>query len=472
MFDSKAVADEGIASILQRNNASIRPLFAAGPQAAPIRGGVRDLAGPSPPAAASARIYHRVVAEDSRLDQIASALREIKAIEAAYVKPRTQPAVNTMQATGAPTLPGQTPDFSARQDYLQAAPSGIDAHFAWTSPGGKGAGVKIIDVEGAWRLTHEDLQTNKLGLLGGTQSTDIGWRNHGTAVIGVFSATANTFGVTGICADAQVGVVAIFGNGRTSSLAIREAADQLNAGDILLIELHRPGPRHAYADRDDQEGYIAVEWWPDDFDAIQYAVRRGVIVVEAGGNGAQNLDDALYDSPDAGFPADWQNPFRRLNSDSGAILVGAGAPPPNTHGRDWGPDRSRLDFSNYGSAIDVQGWGREVTTCGYGDLQSSSEDAWYTDQFAGTSSASPVVVGALGCVQGVRRASGSALLTPIGARALLRSTGSPQQAAPGRPMTQRIGNRPDLRQLLAPATIATAATPATSATTATPAATV
>ena len=162
----------------------------------------------------------------------------------------------------------------------------------------------------------------------------------------------------------------------------------------------------------------------------------------------QDLDAALYEMPGDGFPRDWQNPFRRTNRDSGAILVGAGAPPPDTHGRDHGPDRSRLDFSNYGSALDVQAWGREVTTCGYGDLQGGNEDQWYTDQFSGTSSASPVVVGALGCMQGARRAQESALLTPMTARGLLRSSGSPQQDAPGRPSAQRIGNRPDLRQLL------------------------
>ena len=40
----------------------------------------------------------------------------------------------------------------------------------------------------------------------------------------------------------------------------------------------------------------------------------------------------------------------------------------NFENRRHGPDRSRLDFSNFGKAVDVQGWGREVTTCGYGDL--------------------------------------------------------------------------------------------------------
>ncbi|WP_255305542.1 hypothetical protein [Paenibacillus sp. Mc5Re-14] len=33
-------------------------------------------------------------------------------------------------------------------------------------------------------------------------------------------------------------------------------------------------------------------------------------------------------------------------------------------------------------------------------------------------------------------------------RELLRTTGSPQQDAPGRPASQRIGNLPDLRALI------------------------
>src|SRR5262249_43561666 len=161
------------------------------------------------------------------------------------------------------------------------------------------------------------------------------------------------------------------------------------------------------------------------------------------GNGARNLDAAIYNTPGAGFPASWRNPFNPNNPTSGAVLVGAGAPPPGTHGRDHGPDRSRLDFSNYGLPGDTQGWGREGTSTGYGDLQGGSDrDRWYTDVFSGTSSASPIVVGVLGCAQGILRARHRPLLTPAAARQILRATGSPQQDAPGRPRTQRIGNRP------------------------------
>jgi hypothetical protein len=188
-----------------------------------------------------------------------------------------------------------------------------------------------------------------------------------------------------------------------------------------------------------------VEWWPDDYLAIRYAVERGIVVVEAAGNGSQNLDDAVYDTARPGFPAWWRNPFRRTALDSGAVIVGAGAPPSGNQG----PDRSRLDFSNFGACVDAQGWGREVVSTGYGNLQGGTNvDLWYTDTFSGTSSASPIVVGALTCTQGVLRAHGRPRLSPARARELLRVTGSPQQAATGRPVTQRIGNRPNLRQLI------------------------
>jgi hypothetical protein len=256
-----------------------------------------------------------------------------------------------------------------------------------------------------------------------------------------------------------------------TALAVRIAADRLRPGDIMLLEVHRPGPRGTFSG---QFGFIAIEWWPDDLDAIRYAVSKGVIVVEAGGNGGQNLDDPLYDTPLPGFPSSWRNPFDPANPSSGAVVVGAGNPSAGTHGRNahpsWGEpyvDRARCFFSNYGSRVDAQGWGWEVTSTGYGDLQGGpNRDQWYTDLFSGTSSASPIVVGALACLQGFLRARGKSPLSPARAQKLLRSTGSPQQDGPGftftpnmsgsgypqdypaRPATQRIGNRPNLRQLL------------------------
>jgi hypothetical protein len=365
-------------------------------------------------------------------------------IEGAYVKPAGEaPIHDAALAPAAGEAPSSTPNYSPREGYLQTAPAGVDATFAWTLPGGGGAGVKVTDCEWAWRFTHEDLTGNQGGVVAGTSGSDT---NHGTAVLGVIRGDRNDFGVTGIAPDAFISASSF--TDQSTSTAIKNAADKLRAGDLILLEIHRPGP-NTPSPPQGQLGFIAIEWWPDDFAAIQYAVQKGIVVVEAAGNGFQNLDDAVYNTRQPGFPASWTNPFNLNNPSSGAVVVGAGAPPPNTHGANYGPDRSRLDFSNYGSRVDVQGWGREVTTTGYGDLQGgTNQDLWYTDHFNGTSSASPVVMGALASTQGVLRARGHRLLNSLAARRLVRAWGSPQQDAPGRPASQRIGNRPNLRQLI------------------------
>ncbi|MEP6679229.1 MAG: S8 family serine peptidase [Betaproteobacteria bacterium] len=391
--------------------------------------------------------YYRVHADDARLDALAAELGRMPEVLSAYVKPATLPAsINDMQPKAAPAPP-VTPDLSARQLYLDAAPGGVDARYAWTVPGGRGAGVRIVDVEGGWNFTHESLAGNHAGVVAGVPVAIPDVVNHGTAVLGVFGGEGNG-GVKGICPDALVMAVAATGSLGTAG-AIHAAADRLTPGDILLIELQRPGPRWNGGGPTGEQGALPLEWWPDDYDAIRYAAALGILVVESAGNGGENLDDPLYNAPGAGFPAGWTNPFARGARDSGAIVVGAGCPPANTHGSTWGPDRSRLDFSNYGSMVDTQAWGREVTTAGYGDLQGGSDqNAWYTDRFSGTSSAAAIIVGVLAGVQGVRRAQGAALLTPASARALLRTTGSPQQDALPFPATQRIGSRPNLRQMI------------------------
>jgi hypothetical protein len=440
---SGASRGAGLARVMRRAGATLQPLFGVtAERVVAERDAASRRAGATLP---HLERFYRVEAPRGALAALARELNEQPEVAAAYVKPPTTPPVlNTMRA-GATLPPALTPSFVSRQGYLDPAPAGIDARFAWTLPGGRGEGVRVIDIEGGWRLSHEDLLQNQGGLAGGTMIDDVGWRNHGTAVMGEIGADDTAFGITGISPAANLKAVSHGGIG--SAAAIRLAASMLQAGDILLLEMHRPGPRFNFQTRADQRGFIAVEWWPDDYEAIRFAVARGILVVEAAGNGAESLDDAIYDSPQLGFPSSWRNPFRRGQRDSGALIVGAGAPPPGTHGRSHGPDRSRLDFSNFGECVDTQAWGREVTSTGYGDLQGGpQEDIWYTDQFSGTSSASPIVVGALACVQGILRARNKPLLTPAAARHLLRSTGSPQQAGPNG--TGRIGSRPDLRQLI------------------------
>jgi subtilisin family serine protease len=195
---------------------------------------------------------------------------------------------------------------------------------------------------------------------------------------------------------------------------------------VLLIELQGGGPRGRY---------LPVEFWDDNYDAIKVATDRGIIVIEAAGNGGENLDHPAY-----------KNKFDRWNRDSGAILVGAGGP-----AREGWDDRARLDFSNYGGRVDVQGWGRKVATLDYGDLQrcDDAEGDWrytdrhYTDEFSGTSSASPIVAGSAVLLQSYAKQKGVTLL-PNDVRTILRQTGTPQIGD----TSEQIGPRPDLAKAL------------------------
>lgn len=458
-----------VAQIAAKLGCALTPV--AGPAALSLASGGPGLAAAAlPKTVGELARYFQVDAPENRLDSLAKKFREAPGIAAAYVMPVAElparrpvsPPINAMRAqAAAPSAAAVTPDFTDRQLYFGAPPGGLGVAAARAHPGGDGTGVNIIDIEGAWTFMHEDLRVNMGGLLGGEMLNDVSWRNHGTAVIGIVGADQNRTGITGIAPGAFMRSVSAFSRSGlfssqsryTPERAIRQAADALHAGDIIIVELHSPGPSVQFQSNDQQRGFIAVEWWPATAAAVRYATSRGVIVVAAAGNGAEDLDAAIYDGPAAkyGFPSDWTNPFRRGAADTGAILIGAGAPPPGTHGADWGADRSRLDFSNFGAAVDAQGWGREVTSTGYGDLQGgrSDETRWYTNTFAGTSSATPVVVGALACVQGIRLARGQRPLTPLQARELLRATGSVQQAGTFAPATQRIGNRPDIGRMLA-----------------------
>lgn len=389
-------------------------------------------------------LFYRVRAPQERLQELAERLRQFDIVQGAYVKgPAEMPAAGIDCPTLTVAPPAVTPNFEPKQGYLNKAPKGIDAKFAWTKSGGTGTGVRIIDVERAWGFAHEDLLMNPGGVVGGYPPADLHMEKHGTAVIGILIADRNSFGVSGISPDANLRAVSTFDTtgDENTAWAIAQTTAFLAPGDIMLLEMHRLGP----PDFETGTRYVPVEWWPDDFAAIQWATSQGVIVVEAAGNGSSNLDDPVYNTPDPGFPAYWKNPFDRAIADSGAIVVGAGAPPVGG----WGRDRSRLGFSDFGEMVDAQGWGRAVVTLGYGCFQGGPDmRRWYTAEFGGTSGALPMVAGAIACVQGRLSTLGKPLLTPATARTLLRSTGSPQQnGIGGMPKTERIGNRPDLKAM-------------------------
>jgi hypothetical protein len=345
---------------------------------------------------------------------------------------------------------GVTLPFVAEQGYLGAAPGGVDALFAWTVSGGQGSGVRICDVESGWNLHHEDLLQNDNGVIYGQNDyalkpdgsdTD----SHGTAVLGIFHGDKNNFGVTGIAADSIFsGACANYDqqlNKWNAAAAIKFAADHwLRSGDVMLLEMHAPGPHSLKPgdpgyDPESQAGFIPIEYWLPEFSAIKYAVAKGIHVIEAAGNGGEDLDGP-----------DYKSVFSRTVRDSGAVLVGGGN---SAYGAN---PRSRIWWSNFGSRLDVQGWGNDIVTTGgrekadYCDLVNVPDSSkCYTKSFGGTSGASPIVVGVVSSISGALRAAGKPLLSPGAMRALIVATGTAQSDAPDYPSSQQIGPLPNLK---------------------------
>ena len=114
----------------------------------------------------------------------------------------------------------------------------------------------------------------------------------------------------------------------------------MKSGDVLLLE--------AQTTSSTMSGYLPVEVEQATFDAIQYATSNGIIVVEAGGNGSNDLD-TYKDSNGKLILNRNSNDFR----DSGAIMVGAASS---------STPHSRSGFSNYGSRIDCFTVGATAST--------------------------------------------------------------------------------------------------------------
>ena len=384
--------------VLERMSSVAGPALSARGRAAPDLNRYARVRFPDPDATAD------VIAELQRLPEV----------EQVYRVPK-------LYLPAAPDYTNPANGSGVWQRYVDAAPAGIDARHAWSNQY-TGAGVRIADVEYDWNEAHLDLPA-VTNLIAGQGDAGFG-DDHATAVLGQLVGKHNTNGVRGIAYGASMHFAGAYINGSfNAGNAILAAANAFTTGDVILIELQITGPTGQF---------VPIEWYEPYYDAIVTAVGKGVVVVEAAGNGSQNLDDAIYSTGNNGH-----HPFLPAN-DSGAIMVGAGAPPsfPNP--------RSRLDFSNYGQTVDLQGWGFTVLTAGYGDLYSAEgKNQWFTAAFSGTSSASPMVAGAAAVLQQVFRQRYTNAAPPALIKQLLQATGTPQAG------TDNIGPFPNLKPAIA-----------------------
>jgi hypothetical protein len=329
--------------------------------------------------------------------------------------------VETAYVEGGPTPPpvDATDDpRSGNQGYLDAAPDGIDARWAWGATDGSGVG--FVDLEQGWTLNHEDLAAAGITIISGVSQA---YHGHGTAVLGEVVAVDNTRGGVGIAPAASARVVSQYrtSTSYSTAAAIISAADAMSPGDVLLLEAQTTAAGSSTT-------YLPVEVEQAVFDAIRDAVDAGIVVVEAAGNGGNDLDD-WTDADGRHLLKVGDDDYR----DSGAIMVGAATS---------AAPHSRLGFSNHGSRIDCYAWGQNVDTTGDGWTGTSTTA--YTGSFGGTSGATPIVTGAAVLLQSWRRARTGQPLGPGTVRSWLGSSLNTPSADPA---TDRIGVMPDLHAI-------------------------
>jgi serine protease len=336
----------------------------------------------------------------------------------------------TVQVAYLEGVPGPPPGVNAarnprsfNQGYLDPAPAGIDARFAWAEvdPGGSGEGIQFVDLERGWVLNHEDLQAAEIQLISGINKD---YFSHGTSVLGEVVAVDNTIGNIGIAPQASAHVISEWRTGDiyNTADAILDAIAQLSFGDVLLLESQYwpAGERRPWP----------VEVQSAVFDSILLGATLGIVIIEVAGNGAQDLDTYT----DAGG----HQTLNRASvgfKDSGAIVVGAASST---------VPHMRRPSSNFGSRIDCYAWGENVDTLSTDSYGQATN--LYTTSFSDTSSASAIISGAALIVQSVARQKLGRRLSPGQIRAILSdpSLGTKSNC----PQIDRIGLMPNLKNII------------------------
>jgi hypothetical protein len=226
----------------------------------------------------------------------------------------------------------------------------------------------------------------------------------------------------------------------------------LNPGDVLLLE----NQILAYGLR---VGKMRKDWnlCPMEVedalsDAIWHATAKGIVVIEAAGNGDIDLDDF---TPDGNF-YDWETStgyssgaaYWKAKRDSGAIMVAAADKATHDPGR---------ASSNRGGRIDCYAWGEGIATIGNPDPDldptlpprpPGPQD--YTPGFSGTSGASAIIAGAALAIQGVAQMhrKGDLSNNRFSPRQLRNKLRNPANGTPSNMSTDKIGVMPDLKKII------------------------
>ena len=345
-------------------------------------------------------------------EAVAKVLSTWPTVTVAYVEP---PPIEP------PVVNAADDSRSINQGYLDQAPDGINAEYAWGFAGGDGTGQALVDLEWGWTFNHEDLAAIGITLISGINNS---YFFHGTGVLGEVAAQDNMVGCVGITPSlASVRCVSqwLTGGGYSTSQPILDAIAVMSFGDVLLLEAQTV--LWGYSN-------VPVEIEPAVFDVIRLATAQGIVVVEAAGNGGVDLDTVVNQSGKLIF-----NRASADFKDSGAILVGAASSTaPHT----------RMGFSCFGSRIDCYGWGENVDTLSTNPTGTATN--LYTSIFNGTSSASPIITGAALAVQGLSEANLGHRFGPWQLRSILSDPANGTLSQ--NPGADRIGVMPNLRAII------------------------
>ncbi|QRX84513.1 S8 family serine peptidase [Glaciimonas sp. PAMC28666] len=316
------------------------------------------------------------------------------------------------------------PDYTSLQHYKHSATpeagyelGGLNSIAARSYAGGDGEYARVISTEWShWSYDHVDLPRPFL-IHGETdyRTPD----DHDTASAGIMFSKDNGFGTTGFVPKAQAGYSKFSQPGEGSLFSL---AQHLQPGDVVQvgIQFWPPALPPEVCDKPDTSHcYLPVESVHSVADEIAYLTEeKGVHVVIAAANGNVNLDHPFFEGQ-----------YDRNKFDSGAIYAGGADPASGT----------KAGYSEYGSRVDLFSWGWNVTTT-FCDGVDCADDT-YTNEFGGTSSANPIIAGAVAQIQSIAFANGLGAIPPKKMRKLLVETGHP---LPFPDAARPIGMQPDV----------------------------
>lgn len=323
-------------------------------------------------------------------------------------------------------IPPTTPNYLPQQTYSGPNP-GVNMQYAWAM-NLNGQGIRIRNVEYGFNKSHEEFhQNNRIFLAPGYTvhpAMTADWTEHGTGTFGVIFGDDSMYGVKGLAYGAEEVVLYpeytveyLYNRAYATSLALNDS----EAGDVVMFEMQANG----FNATETSPNYVPAEYSLPIWDLTKAASDVGIIVVAAAGNGDQNLDAPQYSSYMA-------------RGNSGAIIVGAGKP---------NMSHNRLYYANwwgstYGSRVNLQGWGENVLSSGYGDFSTIGGDfnQQYT-MFSGTSSATPMVASCVAVLQSYYYSLTGAYLNSGEMISILQATGYPQ----GTGVVGNVGPLPNMQ---------------------------